>query len=163
MLTADNFEDLELLVPYYRLKEAGVEVDVASMSKGKVTGKHGLSIEANLSFREVRAGLYEVLVLPGGRAPERVRLDEQALAIARFFMEKNKVVAAICHGPQILISAGMLQGRKLTGWRGIQDDIKLAGAQVEDVEVVVDDNLVTSRQPEDLPAFTRELMKKIKT
>jgi len=161
ILSADFFEDAELLTPYYRLKEVGIEVDVASFEKGKITGKHGYSFEVDIAFKDVNPKDYDLLILPGGKAPERVRLDKNALAIAKHFFEENKVVASICHGAQILISADLVKGRKVTGWRGIQDDIKAAGAEVPDVEVVVDGNLVSSREPSDLPSFNRELMKKI--
>ena len=160
-LSADGFEDTELFVPYYRLKEEGVAVDVASIRKGGITGKHGYSFEANLAFKDVDPGNYDLLVLPGGKAPEKVRINKNALEIVENFFKENKVVASICHGAQTLISAGLVKGRKITGWRGIQDDLKAAGAEVPDVEVVVDGNLISSREPSDLPAFNRELMKKI--
>ncbi len=159
MLAADGVEDTELLVPYYRLREQGAQVDVAAAQTGPVTGKHGYTVEANLSFSDLDPAQYDLLVLPGGKAPEAVRLDEGAVALTRAMMEAGKPVAAICHGAQVLISAGVLQGRKATCWPAIRDDVKAAGAQYEDAEVVVDKNLVTSRSPADLPAFCRELLK----
>lgn len=158
-VSADNFEDTELLVPYYRLQEEGVPVDVASMKKGTIRGKHGYEVNANKSLDEVRPEEYDLLVLPGGKAPEAVRREPKAQEIARYFMGNNKPVAAICHGPQTLISAGLLRDRRATCYSSVAGEMKEAAARYEDSEVVVDGNLVTSRQPEDLPAFMRETLK----
>jgi protease I len=163
IVSADNFEDTELLVPYYRLKEAGVEVTVASLNRRAITGKHGYEVTVDMSLDEVNPDDYAILVLPGGKAPEVVRKEPKALEIARDFFERNKPVAAICHGPQILVSAGLMSGRRATCYRSVADELKEAGALYEDRELVVDANLVTSRQPEDLPAFMREIMKQIRT
>jgi protease I len=159
IISADNFEDSELLVPYYRLKEAGIEVTVASLSRGVIKGKHGYEVAVDKTLDEVKADDYAMLVLPGGAAPATVRKEAKALEISRAFFALGKPVAAICHGPQILISAGLLQGRRATCYKTVADELKGAGALYEDRDVVVDGKLVTSRQPEDLPAFTREMMK----
>jgi len=159
---ADGFEDVELIYPYHRLREEGVDTQIVSMEKGKITGKHGYSVEADAAFREIDPSEYDLLVISGGKGPEKMRLDKNALEITRHFFKHNKPVAAICHGPQVLISAGVVSGRKATAWPGVIDDLKAAGAQTEDREVVVDGNLVTSRGPKDLYAFGREMMKKIK-
>jgi len=161
IISADNFEDSELLVPFYRLKEAGVEVSVASLSRGAITGKHGYEVAVDKTLDEVNTDDYSLLVLPGGKAPAAVRKEPKALEIARSFFAAGKPVAAICHGPQILISAGLLQGRRATCYRSVADELKEAGALYEDREVVVDANLVTSRKPADLPAFMRETMKQL--
>jgi protease I len=162
MISADNFEDTELLVPYYRLKEEGISVDLASMNTGKIKGKHGYETVVDKTLAEVKPEDYDVLVLPGGRAPEVVRKEKRALEIAKYFFGKNKPVFAICHGPQTLITAGLMKGRHATCYKSVAPEMKEAGAVYEDREVVVDGNLVTSRQPADLPAFMREMMKKIK-
>ena len=162
-ISADNFEDTELLVPYYRFQEEGIQVDIASMKKGTIKGKHGYEIMANKTLDEVRPEEYAILVLPGGKAPEAVHREAKAQEISRFFFEKNKPVAAICHGPQILITAGLLKGRHATCYRTVVEELKAAGAIYEDKEVVVDGNLVTSRRPSDLPAFMREIMKVIRS
>jgi protease I len=162
MISADDFEDTELLVPYYRLQEEGIAVDVAAPEKGKIKGKHGYEIEANKSIREVKPEEYDLLILPGGKAPAKVRQQKEALEIAKYFFEKNKPVSAICHGPQTLITAGLMKGRHATSYKSVAPEMKDAGAKYEDKEVVVDGNLVTSRQPSDLPAFMRETMKKLK-
>ena len=161
IISADNFEDTELLFPLYRLREEGVIVDIASIKRGKIKGKHGYEVEANISLKEIIPDGYFLLVLPGGRAPEKLRREKEALEIARHFFRENKPVSAICHGPQILVSAGLLKGRRATCYRTVAGEIRDAGAVYEDKEVVVDDNLVTSRQPGDLPAFMRETMKKL--
>lgn len=162
LISADNFEDLELFVPYYRLLEEGIAVDIASINKGVIKGKRGYEIEVNKSLGEVTPEEYAVLLLPGGKAPAAVRKEQKALEIARHFFEKNKPVAAICHGPQTLISAGLLQGRHATCYSSVAQEMRDAGAVYEDTEVVVDGNLITSRQPSDLPAFTREMIKLIR-
>ena len=161
IISADDFEDSELLVPYYRLKEVGVEVEVVSLSRGAITGKHGYEVAVVKTLDEVNTDDYAILVLPGGKAPALVRKEPKALEIARSFFARGKPVAAICHGPQILISAGLLQGRRATCYRSVADELKEAGALYEDREVVVDANLVTSREPADLPAFMRETMKQL--
>jgi protease I len=159
IMSADNFEDSELLVPYYRLQEAGVEVTVASLKRGAITGKQGYEVAVDKAIDEVNPDDYAILVLPGGKAPAVVRKEPKALEIATSFFERNKPVSAICHGPQILISAGLLKGRRATCYMSVAAELKEAGALYEDREVVVDGNLVTSRQPPDLPAFMRETMK----
>jgi len=162
IISADNFEDTELLVPYYRLKEEGIHVDLASINKGRIKGKHGYEVEVNKTLKEVKPDEYDILILPGGKAPEAIRKEKEALDIARHFFEKNKPVAAICHGPQTLISANLLKGRHATCYRTVADELKASGALYEDKEVVVDGNLITSRQPSDLPSFMREIIKAIK-
>lgn len=159
---ADGFEDLELFYPYHRLKEEGITAHVASMKKGPITGKHGYEINADVAFKDINPADYDILVISGGKGPEKMRLDESALEIVRYFFKENKPVAAICHGPQVLISAGVIKGRKATCWIGIRDDIIAAGALYEDKEVVIDGNFVSSRSPDDLHAFGREMIKLLK-
>lgn len=156
---ADGFEDVELFYPYHRLKEEGVDAKIASMEKGKITGKHGYSANVDVTFDEVDPAEYDILVISGGKGPEKMRLNDRALDITRYFFRENKPVAAICHGPQVLISAGVIKGRKATSWPGVIDDLNAAGAQVYDEDVVVDGNLVTSRSPHDLFAFGREMVR----
>ncbi len=162
VISADRYEDAELLVSYYRLLEEGIGTDIVSVKKGPIKGKHGYEVEATKTLTQVSSDDYDILVLPGGRAPEEVRKEPKAIEIARDFFMKGKPVAAICHGPQILITAGLLKGRHATCSRSVVDELKAAGAIYEDKEVVVDGNLVTSRQPSDLPAFMRETMKMIR-
>ncbi len=161
ILSADNFEDSELLVPYYRMLEAGIEVTVGAVNRGVIKGKHGYEVAVDKAFTEVDPDDYAALILPGGAAPASVRKEPKALDIARSFFAHDKLVAAICHGPQILISAGLLEGRHATCYTKVADELKKCGAYYEDSEVVVDSNLITSRQPADLPAFMRETMKQL--
>lgn len=161
IVTADDFEESQLLVPYYRLEEAGLEVTVASLSRGVIKGTHGYEMAVDRALDEVDADDYAILVLPGGAAPSVVRKAPKALEIARTFFALEKPVAAICQGPQILISAGLLKGRHATCYESVEDELKGAGAFYEDRDVVVDGNLVTSRRPAQLPAFMRETMNQI--
>jgi protease I len=170
ILTANGVEDWELFYPYYRFKEEAVEVDVASPEGEKILGEHGYSLEANLSFADASAEDYDLLFLPGGRGPEKVRLQPEAVEITKRMFEADKLITAICHGPQVLISADVVRGKRATCWPALRDDlgphrlsfaggspIKAAGAEYLDQEVVVDGNLITSRCPPDLPAFYREI------
>jgi protease I len=158
IISADQFEDAELLVPLYRFREEGIGADVASLRSGKIRGMHGYEVDVDKTFTRVNAGDYDVLVLPGGKAPLEVRKEQKAIEIVKDFFRRNKPVAAICHGQQILVTADLLKGRRATCYNNMVDELKGAGALYEDSEVVVDGNLVTSRQPTDLPAFMREMM-----
>jgi len=158
-LIEDDFEDLEMFYPYYRLKEEGFSISIASSSLNEKKGKHGYTAKPDMKFDEVDPAEYDALVVPGGKSPERVRINDYAVAIVRHFVENGKPIAAICHGPQLLISANCLEGRRVTCWIGIRDDVKAAGGIYEDREVIVDRNLITSRMPSDLPAFCRELIR----
>jgi len=163
ILSADDFEDSELLVPYYRMKEARIDVDVASTGKGTITGKHGYHVVVDKTLEEVQPREYDILIIPGGRAPATLRTNEAAVEIAASFLRTNKPVAAICHGPQLLVSAGLLRNRRATCYQSVAPELKQAGAVYQDAEVVVDGNLITSRKPADLPAFMREIMKMLQT
>ncbi len=158
LITAPNYDDSEVLYPYYRLIESGFEVDVASFEIGEISGKKYFKINADLTVDNINPAVYDCLMLPGGTAPEKLRQNDNVKNIAKYFFEKNLPVASICHGQQILISAGVLKGRKATCYPGIKDDLINAGAYYENKEVVVDGNLVTSRRPEDLPYFMREFI-----
>lgn len=162
IISADNFEDTELLYPYYRLKEEGVQIDIASMKKGSIKGMHGYSVEINKTLKEINPDDYDILILPGGKAPETVRKDKDAISIVKDFFQKNKPVSAICHGPQTLITAGLLKRRHATCYQSVAQEMKEAGAVYEDKEVIVDGNLITSRQPSDLPVFMKETIKTIR-
>ncbi|HVY63720.1 MAG TPA: type 1 glutamine amidotransferase domain-containing protein [Gammaproteobacteria bacterium] len=161
IVTADGFEDSELSVPYRRFVEEGMSVDIASVQLGPLVGKHGYRTVANREIGEVRAADYDGLLIPGGRAPESLRHSPDVLGVVRDFFAAGKPVFAICHGPQLLVSAGALHGRSATCYRSVAAELRKAGARYSDAEVVVDGNLVTSRQPGDLPAFLREALKKL--
>ncbi len=166
ILTADKFEDMELFFPYFRLLEEGLEVDIAAPKIGHIEGEHGYKLEVEKTFDEVNPDDYNLLVIPGGSpdgAPSIVRKDARAQTIAKSFFKANKPVSSICHGPWLLASSGLVNGRHLTSyWHdGVPEDIKKAGGIYEDKEVVVDGNLVTSRFPGDLPAFMRETIRMV--
>jgi archaeal arginyl aminopeptidase len=164
ILTADKFEDFELFFPYFRLLEEGFDVDIAAPRKGHIEGEHGYGLEVEKTFDEVNPDNYDLLIIPGGApdgAPAEVRKIKKAQSITNSFLEGEKPVASICHGPWTLVSAGAVKGRKLTSFwgDGVPDDIKKAGGDYVDAEVVVDGNLVTSRYPGDLPKFVQETLK----
>lgn len=167
VLSADKFEDLELYVPIFRLVEAGWKVDIAAPKLGKITGESNwYYVVANKTIDEINPDDYDLLFIPGGKtdgAPTTVRNNKKAQDIAISFFAKNKPVAAICHGPYLLVSANLVAGRNLTSyWEdGVPEEITQAGGVWVDKDVVVDGNLVTSRWPMDLAAFTRELMKMV--
>ncbi len=163
VLTADKFEDMELFVPYFRLLDAGARVDTASPTMDEIGGD-GYSVPPDLLISDVDPDAYDLLIIPGGfpdGAPAAVRGIPKAQEIARSFFDKNKPVASICHGPWLLVSADLVRGRRLTSyWHdGVPEEIRGAGGLWEDAAVVVDGNLVTSRWPADLPAFTAEMVK----
>lgn len=162
IISADNFEDTELIYPYYRLKEEGINVDIASIEKGIIKGKHGYEVDIDEKVDDIDPERYHFLILPGGKAPSALRENERVLDITRKLFEKGKIIAAICHGPQVLISAGLLRDRKVTSYKSVRDEVLNAGAEYLDKAVVVDDNIITSRVPDDIPFFMRELLKKIK-
>jgi protease I len=164
VLTADKFEDTEVYVPVFRLLEAGWHVDIAAPTMDTIHGKNGYTLQPTKTIDEVNADEYNLLIIPGGDpdgAPGTVRKIKKAQEITRSFFAKNKPVASICHGPWTLVSADVIKGRHLTSyWHdGVPEDITKAGGIWEDRDVVVDGNLVTSRWPMDLAAFTREMMK----
>jgi len=165
IISADKFEDTELLCPMNRLLEEGCSVDVASFDKGRIKGKKGYTVDANLALEDLPedpAAAYDLLLLPGGKAPAKLRRDARVLKAAESFDKAGKPVAAICHAPQILISAGLMKGRRATSYEAVADELKEAGAIYEDTEVVVDGNYIFSRHPGDIPAFNREIMRKLK-
>ena len=137
-------------------------MNIASINKSAIKGKHGYEVRVDKTLKEVNPEDYDILILPGGKAPEVIRKEKEALEIAKYFFQKNKPVSAICHGPQTLITAGLLKGRHATCYKSVAQEMKDAGARYEDKEIVVDGNLVTSRQPSDIPAFLRETIKKLK-
>jgi len=161
-VAVDDFEDLELFYPYFRLKEEEHEVLVASDRKGHIKGKHGYPITIDVKFDEVDIEKFDALVIPGGKSPERVRLNDAAVEICRNMFLSGKPVASICHGAQVLISAQVLEGRTGTCVASIKDDLINAGAEYRDQEVIVDGNWVSSRHPGDLHAWMREFLKLLK-
>ncbi|MBK1724189.1 type 1 glutamine amidotransferase domain-containing protein [Thiocystis violacea] len=158
-ISANNFEDSELIDPVAALTAAGVDVDIASLAPGTITGKKGVQVQATLGVADVKAGDYDLLLLPGGKAPAELRQSERVLDLARDFMDADKPVAAICHGPQILISAERVRGRQMTSYACVASELKDAGADYRDDQVVVDGNLITSRHPGDIPLFVEQILR----
>ena len=160
-ILANGFEDSEFKQPYDALREAGHEVTIVGLQAGQQLkgdkGRETATVEK--SFEDVSPDDFDALFIPGGFSPDRLRAHPAPVAFVKSFFEKGKPILAICHGPQIFIAAGTYKDRRLTAWKTIQADLKLLGANVVDEEVVVDRNLVTSRQPQDLPAFIREGLK----
>jgi protease I len=159
IITADKCDDSELLYPYYRVIEAGYESVIASFEKTTVNAKYHFSLNADISVDEIDASAYDGLILPGGLAPEKLRQNQAVIDAVRMFDADKKPIAAICHGQQILISARILKDRVATCYPGIRDDLINAGANYVNEPVVVCENLVTSRRPEDLPFFMREFIR----
>ena len=163
ILVADGFEQVELTDPRDALDSAGAKTEIVSPASGKVKGwkhtKWGSSFPVDITLSEARAEDYDALLLPGGvMNPDKLRKDETALRFVRSFFDAHKPVAAICHGPWTLIDAGVVKGRRLTSYQSIRTDLKNAGALWVDEEVVVDNGLVTCRQPDDIPAFNRKMI-----
>jgi len=161
----DMFEDVEYTDPVKAFKDAGHEVVTIEKEKGKeVTGKQKeTTVKIDASIDDVNPDNFDALFIPGGFSPDQLRADDRFVAFAKHFMDVKKPVFAICHGPQLLITAKTLEGRKATGYKSIHVDMEYAGANVQDEEVVVCNNqLVTSRQPDDIPAFNREALTLLK-
>ncbi|WPP42534.1 type 1 glutamine amidotransferase domain-containing protein [Paenibacillus hunanensis] len=160
-LLANEFEDSEMQVPYDELTKAGHEADIIGLEKGqKVTGKNGKAeYTIEKAITEVQASDYDALVIPGGSSPENLRLNADVLNFVTEIDNANKTIGAICHGPQILASADLLKGRTITSYPPLKVDMMNAGANFKDGEAIVDGNLITSRIPDDEPAFVRELLK----
>ena len=163
ILAADMFEEVELTEPRKALEEAGAEIELVSLEPSEIQGfnhydKAG-SFKVDKTVEEVSAEEYDALLLPGGVGnPDNLRQDENAVSFVRSFFEQGKPVAAICHAPWILVEAGVVRGRKLTSWPTLQTDIRNAGGEWVDEEVVVDSGLVTSRKPDDIPAFVDKMI-----
>lgn len=164
MFVDDAYEDLELWYPKLRMIEAGAQVVVAGPeAERKYTGKHGYPCVADAAIRDMEAADFYGVIVPGGFMPDKLRRDPKVLSLVREFAAAGKLVAAICHGGWIPISAGVYRGVRVTGSPGIKDDLVNAGAQWEDAAVVVDRHFVSSRKPDDLPDFCRAILKVLAT
>jgi protease I len=160
VLVEDLYQELEVWYPLLRMREEGAEVTVVG-TEGGVTykSKTGYPVTSEAASRDVKASEYDGVIIPGGYSPDLMRRHQATVGLVRDAFERGKVVAAICHGGWMLASAGILKGRKATGFFSIRDDLVHAGAKYEDAEVVVDGRLITSRKPDDLPAFCREIIR----
>lgn len=163
ILSTNGFEQSELLEPRQALLEAGADVKIVSLKAGKIKGwkdgNWGDEVDVDLLVSEVKGEQFDAVVLPGGvMNPDKLRGDKDAVAFVKSFVDAGKPIAAICHGPQTLIEAGGLKDRKMTSYSSLKTDLKNAGAKWEDSEVVVDRGLVTSRKPDDIPAFNKKMI-----
>jgi protease I len=163
ILATDGFEQVELTDPKKNLESAGAKVDVVSIKPGEIKGwdktDWGKSVKVDKSLDHVVASDYDILVLPGGQInPDKLRIEPKAVAFVKEFAESGKVVAAICHGPWTLIEAGVVKGKTMTSWPSLRTDLANAGANWVDQEVAVSDNIITSRKPEDIPAFSKKII-----
>jgi protease I len=159
LLAENHYQELELWVPYYRLKEEGAEVVVVGTGSSRTyTSKLGYPVDVNKEAKEIDMAKYDGVVIPGGYAPDLMRRYPEMVRIVKEAHQRGKVIAAICHAGWMLASAGIVKGKKVTGFMAIKDDLINAGANYVDEEVVTDGNLITSRKPDDLPAFCREII-----
>lgn len=159
VLVEHHYQDLEVWYPVYRLREEGARVLlVGTGTATDYVGKYGYPAHVELHVEQLNPQELDGLVIPGGWAPDRLRMSQSVLNLVRGMNEARKPIACICHGGWVLVSAGVLNGRKVTSFAAIKDDLINAGALWEDREVVVDDNLVTARKPDDLPAFMRDFI-----
>ena len=158
ILLADGFEDLQLFCPWYRLREEGADVVLASPSGKPATGRHGYTVACDMPIREANPSEYDLLLVPGGYSPEKLRLREEAVDIARTFMDEDRRVAVVGHAAQLLISAGAISGRQVAASAEVRDDIRAAGGSYRDEGVVADGNLVSCRGNDDLPDLCRALL-----
>jgi protease I len=155
----EMYEDPELWYPYYRLQEAGATVTLVGTGSAPVyQSKHGYPVKVDTSAEGLRGADFDAVIIPGGFAPDRLRRYPAVLSLVREALAAGRVVASICHGPWVLVSAGVLRGRRATSVSAIRDDVANAGAQWLDQEVVRDGSLITSRTPADLPAFCRAII-----
>ena len=163
ILAADGFEQSELMEPKKALEDAGFETVVASLKPGSITGwkdkNWGDALAVEMTLDEVSADDFDALLLPGGQMnPDILRMDDDAIDLVNDFDDAGKTIAAICHAPWLLAEADILDGRTVTGWPSIRTDLANAGADVVDEEVAIDGNFITSRNPDDIPAFSKALI-----
>lgn len=162
ILVERDFQDMEVMYPYYRLKEAGAHVVVIGVDAKEYKGKNGYPIKAEKKSSDVTEKDLDALIVPGGWAPDFLRRDPATVRLVKDVFSEKKPLGAICHAGWVLVSARVLDGMKVTSFFAIKDDVINAGALWEDAEVVVDRNLVTSRQPDDLPAFCRAFIELVR-
>jgi len=166
ILSENGFEQVELTSPKEALEKAGATVHIVSPQKEKIKAwdkdKWGIEVPVDVQLEQAKPEDYDALMLPGGvMNPDTLRTNKKAVEFAKHFLESGKPLAAICHGPQLLIETGMLEGKKMTSYPSLQTDLKNAGVNWVDQEVVVDNGLVTSRNPDDLPAFNKKMLEEI--
>ncbi|MBP7217292.1 MAG: type 1 glutamine amidotransferase [Candidatus Omnitrophica bacterium] len=161
VLVEEGYQVLEVWYPYLRLREAGMHTVLVGTGKGVYKSKDGYPAQEEAAIKDIKAIDFDAVVIPGGWAPDFLRRSSEVLSFVKTMHEAGKVVASICHGGWVLASAGILPGKKVTSFSAIKDDMVHAGAEFIDQEVVVDHTLITSRNPYDLPAFCREIIKSV--
>jgi protease I len=164
VILTDMFEDVEYTEPAAAFRKAGHKLTHVGLKTGEIVKgkKEGTSVKIDKAVTDVSVEDFDALLIPGGYSPDKLRVDEKAVQFAREFVKSGRPVFAICHAPQLLITAQVLKGRRVTGWKSIIQDIKNAGAEFVDREVVEDGNLISSRGPDDIPAFIQVSLKKLK-
>ena len=165
VLLGQGFEDSEFKIPYDRLNAEGFDIDIIGREVGEELegDKHRVRIRATKSITDARPQDYDELVIPGGHSPDKLRADERFVRFVREFDKSKKPLAAVCHGPQLLITAGLVKGRTLTAWKTIQEDLRQIGANVKDEPLVRDQNWITSRQPDDLQQFSDAVVQALRS
>jgi protease I len=163
VLMTNMFQDVEYEKPADAFRKAGHELTHVGLKAGvPVIGEHGMTVRIDRAVHDVHVADFDALFIPGGYSPDKLRVDEDAVRFAREFVNSGKPVFGICHAAQLLITARVLKGRRVTGWTSLIQDIKNAGAEYVEAEVVVDKNLVTSRKPDDIPAFSKAALEMLK-
>jgi protease I len=165
VLVAKDFEDTELAYPVDKLREVGHVVEVLGAHAHEILEgkKHQERVQTDAAFRDRDPASYDAIVIPGGHSPDHLRMDADAVKFLREFARTGRPIAAICHGPQLLIEADLVKGKRMTSWPSVRKDLENAGALWIDREVAVEGNLITSRNPGDVPAFTREILQQLAT
>jgi protease I len=159
VVVTDLVEDVEYTEPVEAIKAAGHNVTTIGFEEGTVEGKHGTKITIDKSIADVKPEDFDALFIPGGFSPDQLRADQRFVDFTKVFLAKNKLTASICHGPQLMIQTGLVHGRTMTSYLTVQPDLYYAGARIEDESVVIDGNLITSREPKDIPAFNEAVVK----
>lgn len=163
IIVAQNFQDEEFVYPYYRIMEEGWQVDVATPTGQDMMGKYGVPARATMATKDMKASDFDCVILPGGfESPDRLRIRPEVLQFVRDMDQASKLVAAICHGPWILISAGVVKGRKVTGYMSISDDLKNAGAAYTDEELVIDGHMISAPHYRNNGVFMRAVIDALK-
>lgn len=162
IITEEKVEDIEFFYPYYRFTEEGYDVDVITCKGGAFEGKNGIGLKTSKSIHDVYPQDYELLYLPGGKAPQKLREDEKVLKFVRDFAHSGKIIAAVCHGPQILIAAGLVKGKTIAAWMELKEEVEKAGAKFADEALQIDGQFITSRMPGDLHRHLSGVLEQLK-
>ncbi len=158
ILVEQEYQDLEVWYPFLRLREAGHEVVIVGTEKKEYIGKYGYPIKADIACRDITVSEYDGVIIPGGWAPDFMRRTPAAAEFVAVMLDRNKMVASICHGGWILVSSKRITGRTVTSFMAVRDDLEAAGAQWVDEACVIDNNLITARTPDDLPVFIKAIL-----